>query len=111
MDKPRGLTTPEIEQYMMLLSSSKVLRLGSDGLTYRSQQIVYQLPLHDFSEIYMKFLPKDQKVSFETSRFSTLKDSMGQGNIFISLVLPCTYCTSPRFICTILLYYKILIEL
>ena len=73
MDKPRGLTTPEIEQYMMFLPSSKVPRLGSDGLTYRSQQLVYQLPLHDFSEIYMKFLPKDQKVSLETTRFTTLK--------------------------------------
>ena len=63
----------------MFLPSSKVPRLGSDGLTYRAQQLACQLPLHDFSENYTKFLPADQKEYFESAVETAIKESLGRG--------------------------------
>ena len=64
---------------MMFLPSSKVPRLGSDGLTYRAQQLAFQLPLHDFSEDYTKFLPADQKEYFESAVETAINESLGRG--------------------------------
>ena len=64
---------------MMFLPSGKVPRLNSDGLTYRAQQLVAQLPLHDFSPSHMMFLPKEERAAFESTVTSAIKESMGQG--------------------------------
>lgn len=69
----------KVEQYMMFLPNSKVPRLGSDGLTYRAQQLALQLPLHDFSENYTKFLPDDQKEFFDNAVETAIRDSLGRG--------------------------------
>lgn len=69
----------KVEQYMMFLPPSKVPRLGSDGLTYRAQQLTFQLPLHDFSENYTKFLPAEQIEYFESAVEAAVSDSLGRG--------------------------------
>lgn len=91
---PRDLSDLEIEQYMMFLPSSKAPRLGSEGLTYRAQQLAYQLPLHDFSASYMKFLPEAEREAFESTQASGIDDSMGQGvvNPSISRERNCHEC-------------------
>ncbi|XP_028397638.1 four and a half LIM domains protein 2-like isoform X2 [Dendronephthya gigantea] len=91
---PHGLSDLEVEQYMMFLPSSKVPRLGSDGLTYRAQQLAFQLPLHDYSDNYTKFLPADQKGYFEDAVTSTINESLGRGvvNPSISRDRDCCEC-------------------
>ncbi len=64
---------------MMFLPTSKVPRLSSDGLTYRAQQLAFQLPLHDFSDSYTKFLPADQKDFFDTAAKTAIDESLGRG--------------------------------
>lgn len=64
---------------MMFLPTTKVPRLNSDGLTYRAQQLAFQLPLHDFSESHTKFLPADQKEFFDNAVETAIKESLGRG--------------------------------
>ena len=64
---------------MMFLPTSKVPRLGSDGLTYRAQQLAFQLPLHDYSDSYTKFLQADQKGYFEEAVATSILESLGRG--------------------------------
>ena len=79
----------KVEQYMMFLPNSKVPRLGSDGLTYRAQQLTFQLPLHDFSDNYTKFLPDDQKEFFHNAVETAIRDSLGRGGYDIWLIDIC----------------------
>ena len=66
---------------MMFLPSAKVPRLDSDGIAYRAQQLAFQLPLHDFSASYCKFLSNDQREAFENALVSAIEDSLGQGDV------------------------------
>ena len=63
----------------MFLPSSKIPRLGSDGVTHRAQQLIFQIPLHDYSTNYTKFLPEDQKEYFENAVETAIKESLGRG--------------------------------
>lgn len=64
---------------MSKLPNGKVPKLDSQGSRYRVKQLVYQMPLQDFSSKHCRKLTLDQKMAMDDMCTKRIEKALGVG--------------------------------
>ena len=64
---------------MSRLPKDKVPRLDSKGAIYRLKELVYQMPLQDFSSKHCRKLPREQKMVMDDMCIARINKALGVG--------------------------------
>ena len=81
----------KIKDFMSKLPNGKVPKLDSQGSRYRVKQLVYQMPLQDFSSKHCRKLTLDQKMAMDDMCTKRIEKALGVGKnvvFFTSWYLP-----------------------
>lgn len=81
----------KIKDFMSKLPHGKVPKLDSQGSRYRVKQLVYQMPLQDFSSKHCRKLTLDQKMAMDDMCTKRIEKALGVGKnvvFFTSWYLP-----------------------
>ncbi|XP_073252671.1 testin-like isoform X2 [Porites lutea] len=94
---PAGLSSGQIKDFMSKLPHGKVPKLDSQGSRYRVKQLVYQMPLQDFSSKHCRKLTLDQKMAMDDMCTKRIEKALGVGAVKASLTMPaaCEKCSMP----------------
>ena len=76
---------------MSKLPYGKVPKLDSQGSRYRVKQLVYQMPLQDFSSKHCRKLTLDQKMAMDDMCTKRIEKALGVGKNVVFLTLADTY--------------------
>ena len=71
---------------MHMLPEDKVPKLNSRGARYRAKQLVYQMPLQDFSSKHCRKLPLDQKMAMEDVTSKRIESALGVGKCVPTMI-------------------------
>lgn len=74
-----GFITSKIEYFMSRLPKDKIPRLDSQGAMYRLKELVYQMPLQDFSSKHCRKLPLEQKMVMDDMCITRINKALGVG--------------------------------
>lgn len=81
----------KIKDFMSKIPHGKVPKLDSQGSRYRVKQLVYQMPLQDFSSKHCRKLTLDQKMAMDDMCTKRIEKALGVGKnvvFFTSWYLP-----------------------
>ncbi|XP_044177392.1 four and a half LIM domains protein 2-like isoform X2 [Acropora millepora] len=94
---PAGLSGTQIEDFMSRLPKDKIPRLDSQGAMYRLKELVYQMPLQDFSSKHCRKLPLEQKMVMDDMCITRINKALGVGAVKPGLTVPstCERCGIP----------------
>lgn len=81
----------KIKDFMSKIPHGKVPKLDSQGSRYRVKQLVYQMPLQDFSSKHCRKLTLDQKMAMDDMCTKRIEKALGVGKNVVFLTLADTY--------------------
>ena len=64
---------------MLKLPQDKVPKVNSSGAAYRTRQLIYQMPLQDFSSKHCRKLPPDQELAMDDVSNKRVEKALGVG--------------------------------
>lgn len=76
----------KIRDFMSNLTEDKVPKLDSNGSRYRLKQLVYQMPLQDFSPKHCRKLALDQKMAMDDMCVKRTEKALGIGKNAFSVL-------------------------
>ncbi|XP_068701893.1 testin-like [Montipora foliosa] len=94
---PCGLSSIQIKDFMSRLPEDKTPKLDSNGARYRLKELIYQMPLQDFSTKHCRKLSLEQKMVMDDLCAVRVDKALGVGAVKPDLTMPspCEKCGIP----------------